>query len=143
VAILGINLTNAFLAPYLLVTELPRTQQKQPSSSSSSSSSPVSSGNKKNPIISTLFAAIVSLVSLTALVQCTTTATTVDWTEFTSLVQSDRTYLAFCVDLVLFSTFQPMILARARGIIDVPQQQQQQQPARSCQVKKEKSKYES
>jgi hypothetical protein len=39
-----------------------------------------------------------------------------DWTEFAHLVQTDRTYLAFCVDLGLFSIFQPLVLARVKSL---------------------------
>ena len=86
-----------------------RQQQQQSLPSSSISSFPKCSGKpKKNPIVSTMFAGIASLVSLTALVQCTTVATAADWTEFGSLVQADRTYLTFCVSTwCSFPSFSP------------------------------------
>lgn len=106
-ALLGINLTNAFLAPYLLVTEL------------NTASSP--DDRPKNVVFSALFGLVASAVASYALFQCITVATTQDWMDYSQLVTTDRTYLAFTVDLALFSVFQPLILSRVKastGVID-------------------------
>ena len=101
--VLGINLTNAFLSPYLFVTE---------ALASSSEDQTVTTG--KNTLISKLFAGIAMAVAATALATTATQATAADWEQIQQLVQTDRTYLAFVVDLGLFSVFQPLILQRAR-----------------------------
>jgi len=103
--ILGINLTNAFLAPYLLVTEFNTNNQQ----SSTRTTIP-----GKNPIVAPLFGAIATAVVGYAVVQ-TIGADAQAWEEFQNLVVSDRTYLAFCVDLPLFAIFQPIILSRIKN----------------------------
>ena len=42
-------------------------------------------------------------------------ATPADWSAFGSLVHTDRSYLAFCVDPVLFAMVQPCILGRVKN----------------------------
>jgi hypothetical protein len=96
--LLGINLTNAFLAPYLLLTEI-RTPAEETFS--------------KNRMVSGVFGGIASAVVGYAVLQCSTVATGADWAEFWDLVKMDRSYLAFCVDPVVLAIFQPLILARA------------------------------
>jgi len=100
-AILGINLTNAFLAPYLAVTELS-----------------VPSNGKvvpKNLAFSIAFGAMASLVVAYAVFQSSFVATRSDWKEFFELAASNRTYLAFCLDPVFLAAFQPLVLARVNG----------------------------
>lgn len=97
--LLGINLTNAFLAPYLLATEF-RTESTE---------------TGKNPILSVVFGCIATAVIGYAASQCVV-ADSQAWTEFGELATSDRTYLAFCVDLPLFALFQPMVLSRVKAL---------------------------
>lgn len=103
--LLGINLTNAFLAPYLAVTEL-------------RSNGGVLEAPSNNSFVGVafrcVFGAIAASVAGFALYQSIIVATSNDWSEFLSLVKTDRSYLAFCVDPILFSIFQPLILARVK-----------------------------
>jgi len=99
---LGINLTNAFLAPYLLLTEL-RTD---------SSSLPE---RRKNRIVSAVFGSIATAVIGYALYQGVRAVSVKDWMKFAELARTGRTYLAFCIDIVLFSVFQPLLLGRING----------------------------
>ena len=103
-ALLGINLTNAFLAPYLCYTELS-------SNVSETSHRPF----PKNRLVSLLFGSITTAVVWFAIIQSAAVATQDDWTNFGDLIQTDRSYLAFGVDLILFSLFQPLVLQRAGG----------------------------
>jgi hypothetical protein len=41
-------------------------------------------------------------------------ATAADWSEFVELARTDRTYLAFCLDPIVFALFQPFMLARIK-----------------------------
>lgn len=100
--LLGINLTNAFLAPYLAITEL------RDSNDEAARSSPPSS------LFPRIFGAIASAVVGYAIYQSSFVATAADWTDFWALVQTDRSYLAFCVDPIVFSIFQPLILRRVK-----------------------------
>jgi hypothetical protein len=108
---LGINLTNAFLAPYLLVTEFNRGTNNENNDAGAPNPG-------KNPIVAALFGAITIMVVTYALSQ-TLSAGPEAWHEFGSLVARDRTYLAFCVDLPLFSIFQPILLSRVKGKSDL------------------------
>jgi len=108
---LGINLTNAFLAPYLAITEL----RGLSSSSSAISEDDESDGEvEKNPIVSGLFAIVALAVAGHALSESITMATAADWSEFVELARTDRTYLAFCLDPIVFAVFQPFLLARIK-----------------------------
>ena len=98
---LGINLTNAFLAPYLALTELRENENEE---------API----EKNPIISGIFAAIAIAVVGHAATESITVATNTDWAEFIQLAKTDRSYLAFCIDPILFAVFQPLLLARIK-----------------------------
>lgn len=100
-AILGINLTNAFLAPYLFVT--------------AALVEPSRDVRQKNKVVSYAMGGISSAVALYALFQVGTSTTFVDWSEFVTECKQDRTYFAFVVDLVLFSLFQPYLLKRVEG----------------------------
>lgn len=104
--VLGINLTNAFLAPYLMITEAKRTMLQK--------------NIPKNRIVSQVFGVISAAVVSFALFQVATVATTADWNEFGELVKTDRSYLAFCVDPILLSAFQPIILSRTRNGANEP-----------------------
>lgn len=101
-ATLGIGLTNAFLAPYLLVTEI-------------FSSDDTTVVTEKNQVFSFLFAGIASAVAGFALFETATVITPQDWSDFFASCKVDRTYFAFVVDICLFSLFQPYILRRANG----------------------------
>ena len=107
-ALLGINLTNAFLAPYLAITELLGGKGKCNDSS-------VPETYPKNRLFSISFALIASLVVGYAAIQSTSVATSSDWKEFFDLAVTNRTYLAFCVDPIVLSIFQPLVLARVRN----------------------------
>eukprot|EP00429_Kryptoperidinium_foliaceum_P025911 CAMPEP_0176152906 /NCGR_PEP_ID=MMETSP0120_2-20121206/78099_1 /TAXON_ID=160619 /ORGANISM="Kryptoperidinium foliaceum, Strain CCMP 1326" /LENGTH=311 /DNA_ID=CAMNT_0017489931 /DNA_START=54 /DNA_END=986 /DNA_ORIENTATION=+ len=106
--LLGINLTNAFLAPYLAITEL-RSNKVDPSSADDSGSASIV--GKAFPRI---FGAVASAVVAYALYQSAEIATSSDWSDFWDLIRTDRSYLAFCVDPVLFSIFQPILLRRVK-----------------------------
>ena len=106
-SILGINLTNAFLAPYLAASEL-----VVPSAESMTTDN---AAPGKNPVVSAIFGAIVTAVVANALYQSIVVATASDWNEFWTLAQRDRTYLAFCVDPILLAIFQPLIFSRIRN----------------------------
>jgi hypothetical protein len=105
-SILGINLTNAFLAPYLATSELiaPTTATEVANAAS----------HGKNRIVSAIFGLIVWMVVTNALYQSVVVANAHDWYNFFQLAQTDRTYLAFCVDSILLAVFQPLIFARIR-----------------------------
>jgi len=109
-AILGINLTNAFLAPYLLVTAALGGDSQPPTESQLTK--PV---REKNRLVSAAFGGIATAVVAYALLQTVTATTMQDWETFFQTCQQDRTYFAFVVDLVLFSILQPYILKRADG----------------------------
>jgi len=111
--LLGINLTNAFLAPYLTITELRSSlDPKRAAAAVTTSNSFLSVAFPR------VFGVIASAVVCYALYQSTAVATASDWTEFWELVKVDRSYLAFCVDPVLFAMFQPLILARVKPKLD-------------------------
>ena len=132
---LGINLTNAFLAPYLAITELRGTQQqlqqqrmKMDSSSSVSVAAEVEASMEtktktepnveKNPFVSGLFALVAIAVVGHAVSESVTVATNADWADFVQLAKTDRSYLAFCIDPILFALFQPFLLARIKNESD-------------------------
>jgi len=99
---LGINLTNAFLAPYLALTEWRRNKNAATIVAT------------KNPSVSWLFALVASLVVGHALTESLFVATPQEWSDFLTLAQTDRSYLAFCIDPILFALFQPLMLARVK-----------------------------
>uniref|UniRef100_A0A7S2E6P8 Uncharacterized protein n=1 Tax=Ditylum brightwellii TaxID=49249 RepID=A0A7S2E6P8_9STRA len=104
----ALGLTNAFLAPYLAFREI-----FSPVPSSPTDIVDDDGTNNKNQLISTPFAIIASTVVGYALLQtiiATFTSGSQEWIDFSSLVQTDRTYLAFCVDLVLFGSFQSFLI---------------------------------
>ena len=100
--LLGINLTNAFMAPYIFLTEFNSNEDADAFNA------------YKNRWVSATFGGISSLVGCHAALQCASTATVSDWNEMMTLIQTDRTYTAFAVDLCLFSFFQPVLLSRVR-----------------------------
>jgi hypothetical protein len=100
-AVLGVNLTNAFLAPYLMVTELRKPAQERRTKCGTWAG-----------FVGGVNTAVVGFAAF----QCATATTPQDWSDFGQLVTEDRTYLAFCVDLVLFSVFQPLILSRVKTL---------------------------
>jgi len=99
-AVLGINLTNAFLLPYLALT---------------STFSETSKKRLINPWFHLLFASVALSVVGYAGYSSTAGTTSEDWAQFFAQCLEDRTYLAFCVDLAVFSTVQPYLLQRVRG----------------------------
>ena len=124
--LLGINLTNAFLAPYLLITEF--RSSSSTATTTSDLSSPITNVEQvktnKNMIASYLFGSIAIAVATYAAIQSLTATSSQDWIEFWNLVRTDRTYFAFCLDPCLFALFQPLILGRTRE-----SQHNQAQPA--------------
>lgn len=105
-SILGINLTNAFLAPYLFVTAAVFVDDDD------DGAMPV---REKNAVVAGAFGSIATAVAGYALYETVTMTTLSDWQDFIGECQRDRTYFAFVVDWVLFSFFQPYILKRAKG----------------------------
>ncbi|KAL7571425.1 hypothetical protein ACA910_019185 [Epithemia clementina (nom. ined.)] len=114
-ATLGINLTNAFLAPYLFSTEVVSSNPQQEEETTTTTTRRSANPSRKNWFLAVPFGIIASAVVGNALLQLTTVATSADWQEFVSLAQTDRTYLAFCLDMILFSIFQPLVLDRVRS----------------------------
>ena len=109
--ILGINLTNAFLAPYLLITEF-RTPNNEINDGTTTTNG--NNGDNKNKIVASVFGIIATVVVSYATYEWIFDTTTNDWNQFWNLVETDRTYLAFCLDPCLFAIFQPIILRRVR-----------------------------
>lgn len=107
-ALLGVNLTNAFLAPYLAITELRSSENEAEHVSASFAAM----------VFLRAFTGIAASVVAYALYQSLVMATASDWSAFWELAQTDRSYLAFCVDPLLFAVFQPMILARLKSDSD-------------------------
>ncbi len=110
--LLGINLTNAFLAPYLALTEIRSSSDGFDEQSLQVEESPDSLLTTAFP---RLFGAIAATVGGYALYQSIVVATGADWSEFFELVKTDRSYLAFCIDPILFGIFQPLILGRVKN----------------------------
>lgn len=100
-SILGINLTNAFLAPYLFFTGAFVAQSEEV--------------REKNQIVSKAMGTIASLVAGYAVFETATTTNVQDWINFANDCKVDRTYFAFVVDLALFSLLQPYIIGRVEG----------------------------
>ena len=109
-AILGINLTNAFLAPYLFVTAA--FGQDRLGSSDDDDDNEPERPRDKNKIVSFTMGGIASAVASYAILQTVTTTDLQAWSDFLQECSKDRTYFAFVVDLVLFSIFQPYLLNR-------------------------------
>lgn len=108
-SVVGINLTNAFLAPYLLYTELPKsTTETVPYLDSPPP--PV----RRYWLFPRTFGGVSLSVVAYALYAVVRRATIADWKDLCHLVRTDRTYLAFAVDLLLFAIFQPLLLGRVR-----------------------------
>ncbi|CAM9907787.1 unnamed protein product [Heterosigma akashiwo] len=108
----ALGLTNAFLAPYMACREL---------LSFLSGNNPDRQTRTITQRISSFsFAAVGAAVVGYAMLQITSVLTgdggSAEWDSFKSLVVSDRTYLAFCVDLFLFSVFQAWLLKDSEGV---------------------------
>jgi len=99
----ALGLTNAFLAPYLALRQFLMKNNDEVN------------GEDRSIDIKALnvgFGVIASSVVGFAVLQTilTTASTPVEWLDFFNLVKTDRTYLAFAVDLVLFACFQIFLL---------------------------------
>jgi len=115
----GLGLTNAFLAPYLAIREgfaayydgskEKQGQEHEQEEDNTASGSKVSG---RNAVLSASVGAIATVVVFYACGSCLVDTSLGDWSDFARLATADRTYLAFCVDLVLFSTFQPFLLRK-------------------------------
>ena len=66
----------------------------------------------RNALLSTAVGGIATAVVTYAGYDCLTASTASDWGDFVQLARDDRTYLAFLVDLVLFSASQSFLLRR-------------------------------
>jgi hypothetical protein len=97
----ALGLTNAFLAPYLALRQV-FMKDGDGSGKKSIESNALNVG----------FGAIITLVVGFASFQTILTTATApsEWIDFLNLVKTDRTYLAFAVDLFLFSCFQKVLL---------------------------------
>lgn len=102
----ALGLTNAFLTPYLAFREL------FASDFFGGNVDKIGSASVRNPILSSAFGVISLSVVVFAAVSVFS-ASPEQWSNFLDLALTDRTYMAFCVDLVLFSIIQPFILRRA------------------------------
>lgn len=101
----ALGLTNAFLAPYLSFREGFASFEGD----ETSVDKPTDKGGR-NAIFSVGVGFIASTVAVYAAIACITGSSTSDWLDFAQLVTEDRTYLAFSIDLLLFSIFQPYML---------------------------------
>ena len=113
--LLGINLTNGFLAPYLAITETRYNQDMMNFSGVTSTEEKESIRLLASSLFRRVFGSISLAVVIYALYQSIIVATPADWSAFGSLVHTDRSYLAFCVDPVLFAMVQPCILGRVKN----------------------------
>jgi len=129
----ALGLTNAFLAPYMACRELlsffffsqqaalKAQDQQGPGVPDRSGNNPDRQTRTITQRISSFsFAAVGSAVVGYAMLQIASVLTgdggSAEWDSFKSLVVSDRTYLAFCVDLFLFSVFQAWLLKDSEGV---------------------------
>jgi hypothetical protein len=135
-------LTNAFLAPYLLITEFYTPSSADSFTSIATTTTTTSSETKppptpgKNRIVAGLFAALSTAVVVYAIGSISTTSSAGNVLESWQMAasswwneaQHDRTVLAYGADLAIFSIFQPLVLRRVRSCdtnSDEPMQQQQ------------------
>jgi len=95
----ALGLTNAFLAPYLAVREGIVSQEKTNDRKGG-----------RDGLLSISVGVIAAGVSAYAILSMATSSSLQDWLDFATLASEDRTYQAFCVDLVLFSIFQTFLL---------------------------------
>lgn len=107
----ALGLTNAFLAPYLAFRELFAALGELESDVEEADADVDAKMDNQNRVLSVGFGLIASLVGGYAFLQLPTNSAE-QWKDFGSLVATDRTYLAFCVDLVLFSFFQVLLTTR-------------------------------
>jgi hypothetical protein len=85
--VLGISLTDAFLAPYLFATELKSSSSESAKITDNQQTPPPT---KKNRSISAAFGTVILAVTLIAIQQCFAVATSQGWNEMTNLVRIDR-----------------------------------------------------
>lgn len=103
----ALGLTNAFLAPYLATREGLAVAFFDDATEGGDSHK-----GGKNTVVAVGVGAIASAVAVYASITCLSNSSLDDWENFAKLATEDRTYLAFCVDLVLFSVLQPFLLGR-------------------------------
>lgn len=115
----ALGLTNAFLAPYLAFRELFASLEEDAGDrelglavTETEFDAEKMDVKGRNAFLSILFGVIASSVVAYAGVSCAADSTWQEWADFGRLAAEDRTYLAFCVDLFLFSLFQPFLLRR-------------------------------
>ena len=105
----GLGLTNAFLAPYLFLREAFALGGDGDVDDDDNASS---TKGGRNALLSVAVGGIATAVVTYAGYDCLTASTASDWGDFVQLARDDRTYLAFLVDLVLFSASQLFLLRR-------------------------------
>ena len=106
----GLGLTNAFLAPYLFLREAFALGGDGDVDDNASSTK-----GGRNALLSVAVGGIATAVATYAGYDCLTASTVSDWGDFLQLARDDRTYLAFLVDLVLFSASQSFLLRRVHN----------------------------
>ena len=104
----GLGLTNAFLAPYLFFREAFALGNNDGVDGDDNSTPK----GGRNALFSFAVGGIATAVVAYAGYDCLTASTGADWGEFAQLAKNDRTYLAFLVDLGLFSASQSFLLGR-------------------------------
>lgn len=109
----ALGLTNAFLAPYLAFRQLFQQNEQDGDLDETDKSN-------DNKILKVGFGSIASLVVGYAFFETALTTFTSpgEWGTFFNLVQTDRSYLAFAVDLILFSFFQSFLLEEVSNSAD-------------------------
>ena len=105
----GLGLTNAFLAPYFFFREAFALGGDGDVDVYDNASS---TKGGRNALLSAAVGGIATAVVTYAGYDCLTASTASDWGDFVQLARDDRTYLAFLVDLVLFSASQSFLLRR-------------------------------
>lgn len=100
----ALGLTNAFLTPYLAFRELFASNLF-----GTERTDDFDGVGGRNAVLSPAFGAI-SLSVVGFATMSAFGASPEQWADFGELAVSDRTYTAFCVDLVLFSVIQPFLL---------------------------------
>lgn len=110
----ALGLTNAFLMPYLAFREVLGT------ASDTDDGEGDSVDDAAQSILSSAFGVVATAVVGWAAFQVGTESTVEQWTEFGNLVVSDRTYLAFAIDLVIFAVTQKFLLAQVSPTSNKP-----------------------
>jgi len=113
----ALGLTNAFLTPYLAARQLSLIVSGDKYTIDTAASDDLDDQQSGNKALKLFFGLIATLVVGYAGYETilTTVTTPGEWNDFLLLVKNDRTYLAFAVDLVLFSFIQSFLLEGMNG----------------------------